>query len=155
MQHIDNVVLVGAGGTGAQWARSLCRIIYDLKRRGKHAPKLRIVDPDKIEMKNCGRQLYLESEIGQSKAHVLARRFSFSLGLEIESFAEEFDADKHANSGSLVCGAVDNHLARRELARCEGLCWIDAGNHSDSGQVIVGSSSDPERIWRTLDSKTA
>jgi len=150
-QRIDNIVLVGAGGTGAQWARSLCRIVYDLKRRGKHAPKLRFVDPDQVEVKNVGRQLYLESEIGQSKAEVLARRFSFSLGLEIEAFAEGFDADKHANSASLVCGAVDNHLARQALAQHNGL-YVDCGNHADgAAQICVGNTSYLEHIWRTLE----
>ena len=116
-QMIQEVVLVGAGGTGAQLARSICRTVYDLKRRRKHPPAIRIVDPDRIEGRNVGRQLFTQPEAdrGDYKAETLARRFNYSLGLAVEWFNEPFDADKHAGCYSLVCGAVDNHLARRKL----------------------------------------
>src|SRR5260221_262559 len=154
-QMINNVVLVGAGGTGAQWARSLCRIIYDMKRRNMHAPTVCIVDPDRIEAKNVGRQLYLETEIGAYKAQTLAQRFSFSLGLEVAYFNEPFDAHKHASHGSLVCGAVDNPGARQELAHHDGL-WVDAGNHADgAAQVVIGNTSDRDRVWHSAVSMIA
>ncbi len=150
-QMIQEVVLVGAGGTGSQLARSICRIVYDLKRRRKHIPTIRIVDPDRIEISNVGRQLYTQAEAdaGAYKAESLARRFNYSLGLAVEWFNEPFDADKHAGRYSLICGAVDNHLARREIARAECLT-LDCGNHAESGQIVLGNTDDLELVRQCI-----
>ncbi len=152
-QLIRTVVLVGLGGTGSQWARILCRTLYDLKRRHKHLPALRFVDPDRIESRNVGRQMFLEAEIGLYKAECLARRFSLGLGLNIEFFNEPFDAGRHADASCLVCGAVDNHLARAELARCSCL-YIDSGNHAvgATGQVIVGNTGRRDLVEQSIES---
>lgn len=150
-QMIQEVVLVGCGGTGSQLARSLCRIVYDLKRRRQHAPTLKFVDPDRVEMKNVGRQLFThaDAKLNTFKAESLARCFNYSLGLDIACYNEPFSAEKHANSRSLVCGAVDNHLARRELARVDGLI-LECGNHVDSGQIVLGNTDDLDRVTRGL-----
>jgi tRNA A37 threonylcarbamoyladenosine dehydratase len=58
-QNINEIVLVGCGGTGAQWARAIARICFDLTRRRQHVPAIRFVDPDRIEARNCGRQMYM------------------------------------------------------------------------------------------------
>ncbi|MEP7288621.1 MAG: ThiF family adenylyltransferase [Chloroflexota bacterium] len=112
-QMIQEVVLVGCGGTGSQIARSLCRIVYDLKCRRKHAPTLKFIDPDRVEMKNVGRQMFTQADAESKafKAESLARRFNYSLGLDIACYNESFSAEKHASSHSLVCGAVDNHCS--------------------------------------------
>ncbi len=144
-QMIQSVTLVGLGGTGSQLARSLCRIVYDLKLRRKHVPHIRFVDPDRVEPKNLGRQAFSAGDIGDFKSAVAARRFSYSLGLEIEYFTELFDADKHTDRSTFLIGAVDNHLARRELTRFEGLS-LDCGNHRSGGQVVLSNTGDPERV---------
>ena len=110
-QMIQSVTLVGLGGSGSQLARSLCRVVYDLKLRQKHVPLLRFVDPDRVEAKNLGRQAFSPGDIGDFKSAVAARRFSYSLGLEIEYFTEPFNADKHTDRSTLLVGAVDNHVA--------------------------------------------
>ncbi|CAG1007709.1 hypothetical protein ANRL4_03786 [Anaerolineae bacterium] len=146
-QQIREVVLVGCGGTGAQVARSLARIVYDLKRRRKHAPSIKFIDPDRVELKNCGRQPFVVGEVGSFKAEVLARRFNLGLGLDVVWYGEPVDAERHFSPYSLVCGCVDNHLARRELAKHQHL-WLECGNHRDSGQVILGNTGDRERFER-------
>ena len=82
-QQISEVVLVGCGGTGSQVARTLCRIVYDLRRRGHHVPSIKFVDPDVIEAKNVGRQMFTEADIGKFKfkATTLATRFNLAMGL--------------------------------------------------------------------------
>ncbi len=138
-QQIQEIVLVGCGGTGAQLARSLARLIYDLKRRRRHAPRLRLIDPDRVELKNVGRQLWVDGNQGQYKAEVLARRFNYGLGLDVEWVPDSFDSRRHVHQGTLLCGAVDNHSARAELARAHCL-WVDAGNHPDgAAQVVAGN----------------
>jgi hypothetical protein len=51
----------------------------------------------------------------------------------------------------VLVGAVDNHLARRELAKAvsvaDGRVWaIDAGNARANGQVLVGNLTDLDRL---------
>jgi PRTRC genetic system ThiF family protein len=150
--HIQTVTVVGLGGTGAQVARSVARIVYDMRAARLHTPKIVLIDPDPVEHKNVGRQLYTAADIGQKKAHVLMRRFNAALGLDIASIDQAVDADRHfERSGSLIVGCVDNHLARRELARVKGAVWIDAGNHVDAGQVVIGNTGDRETALRNLD----
>src|SRR5258708_6950449 len=117
-QQISEIVLVGLGGSGSQWARSIARTVYHLREHRQHLPAIRFVDPDIVETKNIGRQMYTSSDVGQYKAELLAKRFNAALGLNIVWYNEKFDAERHtARYGTLVCGAVDNHEARRELAR--------------------------------------
>jgi len=152
-QNISEVVLVGLGGTGSQTARSLCRIVYDLRRRGHHTPSLKFVDPDVIEMKNVGRQMFTEADLGKNKATTLARRFNLAMGLSIVAYPEPFDADKHASRyGTLVIGCVDNHVARLELSKVTGL-WLDSGNDRTSGQVSIGNTSNPAEVRRCIKSE--
>ncbi|MHB8629799.1 MAG: ThiF family adenylyltransferase, partial [Aggregatilineales bacterium] len=126
-QQISQVVLVGTGGTGSQVARSLCRIVYDLRRRGHHTPTLKFVDPDLVDAKNVGRQMFTEADVGKPKAAVLAARFNLAMGLSITAYTEPFDAEKHtAHYGTLVVGCVDNHVASQNFCteRCEGKSLI-------------------------------
>src|SRR5258708_6991379 len=57
--------------------------------------------------------------------------------------------------GAIICGAVDNHYARAEIAAAlgdhSGHVWIDAGNHEKSGQVIIGNTLSPDKIWNSID----
>lgn len=148
--HLQTVTVVGLGGTGSQVARSLARVIYDMRRARLHTPTVVFIDPDVVEEKNVGRQMFAAGDITQNKSRVLARRFNQALGLEIEAIDQPLDARRHIERhGNLVVGCVDNHLARRELAKVEGI-WLDAGNHFDSGQVCVGNSADRDTLLRHL-----
>ena len=152
-QNISEVVLVGLGGTGSQTARSLCRIVYNLRRRGHHTPSLKFVDPDVIEMKNVGRQMFTEADLGKNKVTALASRFNLAMGLNIVAYSEPFDADKHASRyGTLVIGCVDNHVAQLELSKVTGL-WLDSGNDRTSGQVSIGNTSSPAEVRRCIKSE--
>ncbi len=153
--YIKTVTIVGLGGTGGQIARSAARILYDMKARRMHTPQLILIDPDTVEMKNVGRQLYTAGDVGQPKAHVLMRRFNCALGLNTVGIAEPLNAEMHfeRQGGGIVIGAVDNHLARQELSRVKGALWIDSGNHFSAGQVIVGNQGDREVMLRHLDGK--
>lgn len=151
-QQISEVVLCGCGGSGSQAARTLCRVVYDLRRRGHHVPSLKFIDPDHVELKNVGRQMFTEGDIGHNKAVTLASRFNLAMGLGIVAYAEPFDAEKHASRyGTLVIGCVDNHLARLELSKARGL-WLDAGNDRTSGQVCIGNTSDRAEAQRCIKS---
>lgn len=154
--HIREIIVVGLGGTGSQLARSLCRMIFDMRSRSLQIPAVRFVDPDVVELKNVGRQMFAAVDVGRYKAEVLARRFSAALGLEITWNNEPFSPQQLGLMGhnysfhtKVLLGAVDNHLARRELAASNAL-WIDCGNHYASGQVIIGNTAYTDMVAHGL-----
>jgi len=152
--HIQSVAIVGCGGTGAQVARIVGRILYDMRRARLHMPKLILIDPDVVEEKNVGRQLFAPCDVGVAKAEVVGKRLNMVLGLDIAWIAEPVSTDQHLDrwGSQLVISCVDNHLARRELHRTRGIL-IGAGNHRDGGQVIIGNSTDVGLIKRHLNGR--
>jgi len=151
-----NIMLVGAGGTGSALALSLGRLAYHARSKGMQVD-MTFVDHDLIEAKNVGRQCFCSAEIGCNKAECLALRLNMSFGLDIVAVPEPFTpaiARSWASSRSslfLLIGAVDNHLARRELAKAvaegRGRIWaLDIGNAQYNGQVMIGNMADLKRI---------
>ncbi|MBE2270189.1 MAG: ThiF family adenylyltransferase [Anaerolinea sp.] len=152
--HIQSVTVVGVGGTGAQVARIAARILYDMRRQRLHMPKLVLIDPDRVEEKNVGRQAFFApSDIGHYKAEVVGKRLNLALGLDTAWIAEPVNAERHFDRyGSLVISCVDNHFARHELNHVPG-CAIAAGNDRLSGQVCIGNCADRELMLRQLDGR--
>jgi PRTRC genetic system ThiF family protein len=154
--HVQTVIIVGCGGTGAQVARIVARIIYDMRRARLHTPNVLLVDPDIVEERNCGRQLFAPSDaaLGLPKVEVVGRRLNMALGLDIAWCVEPFSMEKHGNRyrSQLVIGCVDNHLARRELHQVGGIL-LSAGNYRDGGQVVIGNTADAEMMHRHIDGK--
>lgn len=149
--YLRRIVVVGLGGTGSHLARNLARLLVHRRQNRQSVPELVFVDPDVVEEKNIGRQLFSPTELHQPKAVALARRYNYAFGLEIQAICEPLDAKKHIGQNALICGCVDNHHARREILRAEGHTWIDAGNEFDHGQVVIGNNSDWEAVFRGLD----
>lgn len=152
--HLGEVVIVGAGGTGAQIARSVARMMYDMRRAQLHSPTLRLIDPDIVAEKNVGRQLFTAADEGQPKALVLMRRFNLALGLEVSAVVEPFEAERHLPNSThsiLLIGAVDNGQARQQLAAAEGVLWLDCGNFTNAGQVILGNTGKRERVLQQME----
>jgi len=162
------IALVGCGGTGSHLASDLARLAYHCRETAGIQVHLIFIDGDAVEQKNVGRQLFAEHEIGKNKAQVLAGRFSAAFGLMIDAVPEMADsallhqiAAHHRGqhwqtppTGILV-GAVDNAAARRALAQALDTApfwraWIDSGNQEQSGQVMLGTTSNPERLHGTL-----
>lgn len=152
------MTLVGCGGTGSHIASGLAPIVQALAERSISAD-LFFVDPDKVEPKNVGRQLFSPSDIGRYKAEVLAERFNGAYGLRIMCAARPVDVldllpnPTQLNDLHLVIGAVDNPAARATMADVvktsherygtksahSRLWWLDCGNENHSGQVLLGN----------------
>ncbi|MBE9044793.1 ThiF family adenylyltransferase [Pleurocapsales cyanobacterium LEGE 10410] len=150
--------LVGCGGTGSWLAPSLCRIARTLNEQGK-ATTLIFIDPDAVERKNVLRQNFCNAEIGLNKAQTLALRYSLSWGVEINALPALFDSQivardyyQREHKVKIIIGCVDNAIARQSITRALSqyqswhtrdvateLWWLDCGNHSNSGQVLIGS----------------
>jgi PRTRC genetic system ThiF family protein len=155
----SEILVVGLGGTGSILARHVARMIYDMRERRLDTPeRIVFIDPDVVEMKNVGRQMFTASDVGQHKAQLLATRFNHALGLKIEWANEPFDPETYGGryQGRIIMGAVDNSEARRAISKAHGI-WIDAGNHFDSGQVVIGTETELSEFeiargheWREL-----
>lgn len=166
------IVQVGVGGTGSWLAMSLARLIYHAEQSGQTV-KLVLVDPDNVERRNVGRQGFSLAEVGQNKAESMALRLSLALGIEVAAVAVPFVAKEfvtwaaqqrwsgHGRNRTriVLVGAVDNYLARRELAQAvaegdgqahstrSGQVWaVDCGNARANGQVLVGNLTDPGQM---------
>lgn len=152
--YIKTVTIVGCGGTGAQVARIVGRMAYDMQRSRKHAPQIILIDPDTIEEKNVGRQLFSPSLLGVNKAECVGRMLNLALGLDVRWIPDHVDATRHFDryGGNLVISCVDNHEARQEIHRINGIL-IASGNHTDSGQVCIGNTDDLDLVWRFIDGR--
>lgn len=153
------VVLVGVGGTGSALAPALARLACLLRSKGVELEML-FVDHDTIQHRNVLRQNYSEFEVGYPKVDALSFRLSAVFGLRITAIsaslsAERFDewtAGCDRRTGvNLIISAVDNHLARREIAKvvtAQNGRWycLEAGNEHSSGQVLLGNATDPNAI---------
>ena len=110
------------------------------------------VDHDMVEESNLGRQNFCFSELNWPKSETMALRLNAAFGLQIRAVPVKFQASflnewwfsdgrkKHC----LLIGAVDNHLARCEMAgaACERqgqIWWLDCGNAHHNGQVLIGN----------------
>lgn len=155
--NLKDIVLVGVGGTGAQLARSIARLVYAMDRDGQHVPNVTFVDPDIVEERNLGRQLFSYGDLGLGKAQTISARFNAALGLNIAAIDQPFDAQRHVEYGrsTLLIGAVDNEVARAELAKVPNALWLDCGNFADAnaGQVVLGNTDDLSLVQRCLNSE--
>ena len=146
-----HVVLVGAGGTGANLALILGRLAFHVRQQNIPL-HLTFIDHDIITPANLGRQPYCPAELGMNKAVCLAYRLNLAFGLAITAVPESFQSDMSLSDAlatdrnwqTLIVGCVDNHEARQEIARVierqQGQWWaIDCGNAYSSGQVLVGN----------------
>ncbi len=149
------VTLVGCGGTGSHIASGLVSIAQALRDKGIGVEMV-FIDPDRVEPKNVGRQLFSVADVGEAKAEVLAGRLNAAFGERIMSAVREVEAldltpspqpSPNGRGGDLhiVIGAVDNAAARAVMAdvtkSAQGaLWWLDTGNENHSGQVCLGNA---------------
>ena len=153
------ITLVGCGGTGSHIASGLVAIGQALRQRSIGLDLL-FVDPDRVEVKNVGRQLFSSGDVGEYKSDVLAGRLNAAFGERIMSATRPVDAldlitqpDQH-DALHIVIGAVDNPAARAVIASAVKaahettgktqvahgrLWWLDCGNENHSGQVLLGN----------------
>lgn len=159
IQDFDRVELslVGCGGTGSHIASGLVALSDALAERDVIL-HVDFVDPDVVEQKNVGRQLFAKADIGKYKAHVLAERLNDAFGTRFGALAmaigneqKDFFKPYYTHSIKFIVGAVDNPAARaviaKEVAAAKGkLWWLDAGNENHSGQIALGNMTNPQDL---------
>jgi PRTRC genetic system ThiF family protein len=152
--YIKTITIVGIGGTGAQVARIVGRIVYDMQRSRKHTPQIVLIDPDTVEEKNVGRQLFSPSMLGKHKAEAVGKMLNLALGLDVRWIPDFVDSVRHFEryGSNLVISCVDNHEARKAIHQINGVI-LGGGNHENSGQICIGNCDDPEQMQRNLDGR--
>jgi PRTRC genetic system ThiF family protein len=146
------ITLVGCGGTGSHTASGLVSIAQALRDKSIGVEMV-FIDPDRVEVKNVGRQLFSVGDVGEAKAEVLAGRLNAAFGERIMSAVRGVEVldlthvpSPKGEGGEMhiAIGAVDNAAARAVIAEAvKGgagrLWWLDCGNENHSGQVCLGN----------------
>ena len=136
------LLLIGTGGTGSYLAQGLAKMVagYKLKL------DVLLVDPDRIEEKNCARQNFQPWEIGQNKAEALTQRLNQQYGVDFafKSGRGEDNLPHSYDSYLLIVSCVDTIEARKP---CKGKApWLDLGNGLETGQAIYGTTDNIETL---------
>ena len=150
-------IQIGAGGTGSWLTPHLARLARIICESTPKSASLCIIDPDIIETANLNRQNFCAAELGLNKAQALAMRYGLATALEITAITEPFKASQvQAGYQDLVIliGCVDNANARKTIAAYldssgsygPNPFWLDCGNYRDGGNVLIGNTSDPEKL---------
>jgi len=151
---IADIVLVGCGGTGSILAEHLCRMITGFRLDcGLH-----LYDGDTVTAANITRQNFANHEIGSNKAEAIALRLSSRFGIAVNANARHFDADLIADNPmirscreTIIISCTDTLVSRRQIAAesvsyGELKFWLDAGNELHHGQVVLGTTHEPEPL---------
>lgn len=147
--HRVTVNLIGAGGTGSQMLTSLARIDYALYKLGHPGLNVTVYDNDIVTESNIGRQLFSPTDLGRNKAEVLVSRLNAFMGTSWESEQSIFPSKDCCNA-NITISCVDNVKSRIAIGKklreriiyhdeMTPLYWLDFGNQTDRGQVILGT----------------
>lgn len=125
------ILVVGAGALGN--FAGLC-----LAYSGYH--DITFMDPDKAELTNLNRQVFLYDGVDQHKAETLSRRLNGFFGISTQAKPEYFRESTPLEDYDAVFDCVDNFETRVVLSdRCKesGIVLVSGGTNVDAGQVIV------------------
>ncbi len=166
LKRRSRVVMFGAGGTASWFLPKLLKIYNDaFTKRPDLAYELEILilDGDTVEDKNIIRQNFINDDIGQHKASVLAERYTglyphISVNaiplyatsasydakiIKIDPLDPEFfyDIDSTINHTDIIVNLVDNESFKRKLDdvifRRSPLLYFNAGINLYNGQCYV------------------
>lgn len=141
---IESVIVVGAGGTGSIFVTHLCRIHSAWEKLGGAPFGITIYDPDLVTEANLARQVFCHADIGQAKANVLAQRARAFFGIPVSAHVCKYQPPAF-RLDTVVVGCVDNLDARRKMrAVTKTSYWLDMGNTTDRGQVVLGGHGLPD-----------
>jgi len=113
---------------------------------------LLLVDNDRVEPPNLRRQNFFEGDVGKFKAQVLAERLARQYGRRIGYSVYPYERGLVNEPGGIgirvvrgiIIGCVDTPHARTSIHESIdwGDWWLDAGNGYQSGQVLIGNTSE-------------
>lgn len=146
-----NIVLVGCGGTGSEMLDELFRIHTLLIALDGFGLDVHVFDPDKVSAANIGRQRFLQCDIGHMKSEVLVTRLNSYGGTQWRYSTEPYASSLTGIDYDVIITCVDNAELRADIGASENCeekysshwsrresLWLDCGNDSHSGNVILG-----------------
>lgn len=154
--HPVTIFVVGAGGTGSQVITNLARMDTALQALGHPGLHITVFDPDIVTEANIGRQLFNETDLGQSKAMAIVTRINRFFGstwvAESCHYPPHRQDKENPKLANVIITCTDNVRSRLELWRYlkeyremsvsndkSPIYWMDFGNAQATGQVIIGT----------------
>ncbi|KUY49076.1 PRTRC system ThiF family protein [Burkholderia sp. RF2-non_BP3] len=136
------VVVVGAGGTGSAFLPSLARLHHAMIELGHPGGiECTVFDDDTVSETNVGRQGFYPNDVGQHKALLMVNRLNNLMGTRWKAEPRRVDSRVRLDA-DLVVGCVDTRRARHAIVqaakRGKVRYYLDCGNETDRGQVILG-----------------
>lgn len=145
-----DILVVGVGGTGSAVLANLAQLAIAMKQLGHPGIHVTAIDDDTVSTANVGRQLFSAADLGLPKAAVLVNRINMAFGLDWAADVGRFAASTHARHfrrPAVIMGCVDSRAGRLEMhtahrdARGSDQYYLDCGNTTHSGQVVLGARS--------------
>ena len=143
MRHADlskslaqQITICGAGALGGNLTETLARMGFE---------RIRLVDRDRVELRNLSSQPYGRSEIGTPKARALANALYRAVQAKIEPITLELTAGNAASllAGSeLVVDTFDNSQSRAAVSDATRAAELPCLHVGFSGDGLYGSG-----IW--------
>lgn len=110
-QHTDkHIIICGAGALGANLTETLARMGFT---------RLKLIDKDRVEMRNLSTQPYSRAEVGAPKARALANMLYRAVQAKVEPVVIELtagNAPELLKGSALVVDAFDNREARAAVS---------------------------------------
>lgn len=151
-----SVFIMGAGGTGGNFAKEFSRFIAtttfeDISIQGV------LIDGDMVENSNLERQPFMEDDVNENKALALSQAIeeTFRLGRRWNCYPHYMNSgeelfqlvrdvgrydDYHSQEIHIIVGCVDNHRARQCMEevfqRLDTCIYLDAANEYSVGEVV-------------------
>jgi len=130
------ITVCGAGALGANLTETLARMGFTC---------LKLIDKDRVEMRNLSTQPYSRAEVGTPKARALANMLYRAVQAKIEPVVAELTEGNTANllrGSELVVDAFDNRAGRAAISREVQIQHIACLHIGFSGDGLYGNG-----IW--------
>ena len=143
------VVVVGAGGTGSAVLPALARLHHAMIELGHpQGIDCTVYDDDTVSPTNVGRQGFYPNDVGSYKASLIVNRLNVLMGTNWRAVTQRLTGRTAMYNVDLVIGCVDTRGARKAILDAvgeTGAYYLDCGNDTDRGQVILGQTL-PQRL---------
>src|SRR5690242_15169044 len=127
------VTICGAGALGGNLTETLARMGFS---------RLRLIDKDRVEMRNLSTQPYSRAEVGAPKAHALANMLYRAVQAKLEPMVVELTSANAINllkESALVVDAFDNHAGRAAISATSRALTLPCLHIGFSADRLYGS----------------
>ena len=132
--HLDQeITICGVGALGGNLAETLARMGFS---------RLKVVDRDRVEMRNLSTQPYCRGEVGAPKARILANTLYRVVQTRVDPVVADLTADNAIallQGSALIVDAFDNRAARLAVSEAALRLAIPCLHIGFSGDGLYGS----------------